>query len=104
MKEDLAMADDDPKLRHEFVAIMFALAIGDVGLHTVARLQSSHRTDVAGWMHLILMTVMIAASWVGWSSARVAGARRDANMVWSRDFLVLLIDVIIVVIYFAMVK
>jgi hypothetical protein len=98
------MADDEPKIRHEFVAIIFALAASEVASQAVARLQSPFSEDAAGWAHLVLMLMMIAASWVGWSNAHLKSEQRDATKVWSPEFFLLLADVTIVIVYFMMVK
>lgn len=95
----------EPKLRHEFVGMMFALAIGEVGVQTAVLVRSKNWVHfLPAYSHLLLATVVIAASWVGWTLSPAPGARRDVRSIFKRDFLVLLVDVFLVVVYFILVK
>jgi hypothetical protein len=95
----------EPKLRHEFVGMMFALAIGEVGVQTAVLVQAKNWVHfLPAYSHLMLATVVIAASWVGWTLSPAPGARQDVLSIFDRDFLVLLVDVFLVVVYFILVK
>jgi hypothetical protein len=95
----------EPKLRHEFVGMMFALAIGEVGVQTAVLVQAHNVVHfLPAYSHLFLATVVIAASWVGWTLSPAPGARQDVRSIFTRDFLVLLVDVFLVVVYFILVK
>ena len=95
----------DPKLRHEFVGMMFAVAIGEVGVQTAILVQAHHWLHfLPAYSHLLLATVVIAASWVGWTRSPSPGARQDVSAVLQLEFLVLLLDVFLVVVYFILVK
>jgi hypothetical protein len=95
----------EPKLRHEFVGMMFALAIGEVGVQTAALVRTNNWVHfLPAYCHLFLATVVIAASWVGWTLSPAPGARQDVRSIFTRDFLVLLVDVFLVVVYFILVK
>jgi hypothetical protein len=95
----------EPKLRHEFVGMMFALAIGEVGVQTAALVQGHHWVHfLPAYSHLLLATIVIATSWVGWTLSPAPGARQDVGGIFQREFLVLLVDVFLVVVYFILVK
>ena len=94
-----------PELRREFVGIMFALAVGEVGLQTAALVQAGHFTRyLPAYSHLFLALFVIAASWVGWSRTKVASARKDVHELFEWAFLVLLLDTAMVVTYFILVR
>jgi hypothetical protein len=99
------MTEQEPKLRHEFVGMMFAVAIGEVGLQTATLVQAGHWVHfLPAYSHLTLATVLIATSWVGWTLSPSPGARADVNSVFEWEFCVLLIDVLLVVTYFILVR
>jgi hypothetical protein len=54
--------------------------------------------------HLVLILIVIATSFVGWSKTHAPGATGDVQSAFDRGFLVLLVDVIIVVEYFIIAK
>lgn len=94
-----------PRLRHEFVGMMFALAIGEVGLQTAALVQVGHFFQfLPAYTHLVLATVVISTSWVGWSLSVAPGGRADVRRIFQWEFLVLLLDVILVIVYFILVR
>ena len=97
--------DRTPTLRHEFVAMMFAVAIGEVGVQTASLVQAHHwQHFLPAYGHLFLATMVIAASWVGWTRSPSPGAKEDIESVVGREFVVLLVDVFLVVVYFILVK
>lgn len=94
-----------PELRREFVGIMFALAVGEVGLQTAALVQAGNYIQyLPAYSHLFLALFVIAASWVGWSRTKVASARRDVHELFEWAFVVLLLDTAMVVTYFILVR
>lgn len=97
--------DQEPKLRHEFVGMMFAVTIGEVGLQ-VAALVQAHRVAhfLPAYSHLCLASIVIATSWVGWSLSQVPGARQDVKGVFTWQFVTLLLDVFLVITYFILVR
>jgi hypothetical protein len=96
------MSDETPQLRHEFVGMMFAITIGEVGLQAAALVQARHPAHfLPAYGHLFLATIVVATSWVGWS---VSGARQDVRRVFQWEFIVLLIDVSLVITYFILVR
>ena len=96
---------DKPKLRHEFVGMMFALAIGEVGLQAAALLRAGNFSHLLpAYAHLALATIVIATSWVGWSLSLAPGGREDVGGILQWEFVVLLLDVVLVVMYFILVR
>lgn len=99
------MPNQDPKLRHEFVGMMFAITIGEVGLQVAALVQAGHPARfLPAYSHLILATIVVASSWVGWSVSWAPGARKDVGGVFQWEFVVLLLDVSLVITYFILVR
>jgi hypothetical protein len=95
----------EPKRRHEFVGMMFAVAIGEVGVQTAVLVQAGNWVHfLPAYSHLFLTAIVIAASWVGWTLSPSPGAREDVQSVFQWAFLVLLLDVFLVVIYFILAK
>ncbi len=98
-------SEAEPKLRHEFVGMMFAITIGEVGLQAAALVQARHLAHfLPACCHLILATVVVATSWVGWSLSAAPGARSEFKRVFQWELLVLLLDVFLVIVYFILVR
>jgi hypothetical protein len=96
---------NEPKLRHEFVGMMFAVAIGEVGVQTASLVRAGNWVHfLPAYSHLFLTTIVITTSWVGWTLSPAPGARRDVRSIFNRDFLVLLVDVFLVIVYFILAK
>jgi len=96
--------DSRPSLRHEFVGMMFAVAVGAVGLQAAGLVRSGPwMGNLPAYSHLLLATIVIATSWVGWSRSVAPGARKDVKGIFEWEFVVLLLDVALVVLYFILV-
>jgi hypothetical protein len=95
----------EARLRHEFVGMMFAVTVGEVGLQVAPLVQ---RGSFIHWLpaysHILLATLVIAMSWVGWSLSVSPGARKDVTGVFQWEFLLLLLDVAMVITYFILVR
>jgi len=98
--------ESEPKLRHEFVGMMFAVAIGEVGLQVAALVKQSNSLHerFASYIHLLLATTIIATSWVGWTRSVAPRAKKDVTGIFQIPFLVLLVDVALVICYFVIVR
>jgi hypothetical protein len=93
------------KLRHEFVGMMFALAIGEVGLQAASLVQAGNILHyLPAYSHLFLATIVIATSWVGWSLSWAPGGRADVTGIFQWEFVILLLDVALVIVYFILVR
>ena len=96
---------DPPELRREFVGMMFAITVGEIGLQAASLVQAGHELHyLPAYSHLFLATFVVAASWVGWSRSAIPGAREDVEEVFQWAFVVLLLDVTMVVTYFILVR
>lgn len=107
MKQDVPRVENGEraKLRHEFVGMMFAVAIGEVGLQTAALVRANHVAYfLPAYSHLFLATFVIATSWIGWSISVAPGNREDVKGIFQWEFLVLLLDVSLVIMYFILVR
>jgi hypothetical protein len=95
----------DPKLRHEFVGMMFAVTVAEIGLQVASLVQQkSFGEYLPAYSHLFLATIVVATSWVGWTLSRSPGARHDVTKIFQVEFVVLLIDVALVICYFVLVR
>jgi hypothetical protein len=95
----------EPKVRHEFVGMMFAVTIGEVGLQVASLMQAKPFFHfLPFYSHLFLATIVITSSWVGWTLSQAPGARRDVTGVFTWGFITLLLDVFLVVTYFILVR
>lgn len=103
------MADGNlakPELRFGFVEMLFALTVGEIAVQ-VADVVASGLTfshALAAYSHLALALGLVATSWVGWSRSKAPGNVQDVQSVFSSAFLVLLLDVLLVIFYFIIVK
>ncbi|MDX1945719.1 MAG: hypothetical protein SFU86_10010 [Pirellulaceae bacterium] len=101
------MADDGPKhgaeLHFGFIEMLFALAAAEVAIKAGQFVDDVTQWDASYFAvasHLVLATVVIAASWVGWGSSKFARKDSELGTIFSLDFLKLLMDVGLVVAYF----
>lgn len=103
-------ADDrsSNQLHLTFVEMLFALAIGEVAVDAAnvvsMEVQSplTFMDSLPVFSHLLLATVVIAASWVGWRNSQFSGS--NIKSVFSLDFVELLMDVFLVICYFLLVR
>lgn len=111
-------------LRHTFVSMLFALAIAEVAIQSsnlvsIVRDSSANNSPlyflrdvpfdgvwlmVAPISHLILVLMVICMSWVGWSHSIERGNARDVSRIFSVEFLLLLIELLLVVSYFVLAR
>ncbi len=106
----MAEADDrsSKQLHLTFVEMLFALAIGEVAVDTAnlvsVEVQGSvnFASSLPVFSHLLLATIVIAASWVGWRNSQFSGS--NIKSVFSLDFVELLTDVFLVICYFLLVR
>ncbi len=94
-------------LRFAFVEMMFALAVGQVAIHAadVLSITASLWDKTPALFHLGVGLVLIAASWVGWRQSVSPGIKEEkVKYVISIAFVGLLIDVLLVILYFILVR
>ena len=91
------------QLRFTFVAMLFALTIGEVAIRS-AQLVNTGVLYYPAYFHLLLASIIIVTSWVGWAQSRAPGNIQAVRKIFSLEFVVLLIDVFLVICYFVIVK
>lgn len=98
-------AAEDP-LRFPFVEMLFALAVSQVAMCAadIIGIPGLFREKIPGLMHLVLSLLVIATSWVGWRHSQSPGMQKQIVSVFSRPFVRLLMDVLLVIVYFVLVK
>jgi hypothetical protein len=87
-------------LHREFVGMVFALAIAEVAVEgaPIANSDQSLLECLPAYSHLALAALVIAMSWVGWGRSK--HSESNIKSVFSRDFVELLLDLWLVVVYF----
>jgi hypothetical protein len=97
-------AGDVPKERRfVFVQLLFSLAIAEV-VRQLADLHGSNWIDVLpAYLHLVLGALVIATSWMGWSTAAAVKELR-ADKVFGWPFVFLLVDLTLLAFYFILVR
>ena len=123
-------AGTDPKsassmaLRHTFVSMLFALVIAETAIQAsniVAAVSTAWEPDgvfssilallkrddwlvLAPATHLLLGFILICTSWVGWSRSIDKDKSKDVDEIFSVPFVQLLIELLLVVLYFVLVR
>lgn len=96
------------QLHLTFIEMLFALAIGQVaiGFSELIYYQSTSNQTlwavIPAYSHLLLAAAVISTSWVGWRISVYSGS--DIKSVFSLDYIELLIDVTLVIMYFALAR
>ncbi|MFT5723284.1 MAG: hypothetical protein ACI9JN_000393 [Bacteroidia bacterium] len=93
-------------LRLEFIEMMFALAIAQVGIeigefYSNGLLIQNHMYVAT---QLILATYIIASSWVGWYTSKSKGQDDALTSTFGLPFFILLIDLFLVICYFILAR
>lgn len=94
-------------LKVAFVEMLFALVVADLAAHV------SDLVDVGpGWgndrwpalAHLVLGLMLVATSWVGWRQSKSPGVKEQVRNIVSWQFVGLLLDVLIVILYYLLIR
>src|SRR5262245_31764065 len=97
-----------PQVHIDFVEMLFALAAAEVAVKAGEFVDAADLMNKLEWnylavvSHLLLATVIIAASWVGWRFSSFAAANSQLKTVFDFHFVELIFDVMIVVFYFVL--
>jgi hypothetical protein len=100
-------ASDEDVLRTAFIEMLFALAAGQVAVEVFDVVSAKDNTGIPKYYcyaHLTLALFVIAASWVGWRQSVSPGMKSKVKRIFSLAFVGLMIDVILVLLYFIVVK
>jgi hypothetical protein len=99
-------ASDFPRERRFiFVQLLFSLTAAEIGREVADLVLRGppFGEALAAYAHLFLATAVVITSWVGWTVS-AASLRLKVNLVFSWEFVVLLIDVVLVILYFLLVR
>ena len=58
----------------------------------------------ASFSHSCLALLLVAMSWVMWSKSQAGGHKTEISSIFSKEFIILLVEVFLVVLYFAIAK
>ena len=99
------------ELRFIFVQMLFALAVAEIARKTYPLLAiwllngAAFAGVLPGLAHLFLALIVVASSWVGWANSRASAEQRwSVERTLSRGFVILLVDVVLVVLYFFLIS
>jgi len=106
----MSLVSEDLKLRHLFISMLFALVVGELALASFIVFDEIEFTQ--DWLvinkdriaHLMVCLILITTSWVGWSNTFKDTNYPKLDSLWSRGYVLLLIDIVILIIYFGIVK
>jgi len=96
---------NDP-LREAFVEMLFALATAQLAINAaeVFAISAGVEEKLPAYAHLFVALLLIACSWVGWRQSASPGMRIRITTVFQWSFVGLLLDVLLVVLYFIVVQ
>jgi amino acid transporter len=89
-------------LRSAFVEMLFALAASQVAIHAadLVGVDVPWQTKLPAFAHLGVGFVLIVASWLGWRQSVAPGMKERVRYPFSVPFIGLLVDVLLVILYF----
>jgi hypothetical protein len=96
--------NNENQLRFTFVGMLFALAIAETAIQFAKLVDIGAPLYHPASFHLGLAAFLIATSWIGWARSKAPGNIRAVKEVFSLEFVVLLIDILLVFFYFIIVK
>lgn len=93
-------------LRSAFVEMLFALAVSQVAIYAadLVSIVTPMWNKAPAFAHLGVALILIAASWVGWRQSVSPGMKEKVKYIFSTPFIGLLVDVLLVVLYFIIVR
>lgn len=112
------------ELRRMFIAMLFALVAATIAQQIAellfvitggwdlasspikmwSNLLSGNGLLFASLSHSFLALLLVSMSWVMWSKSQAAGHKTEIKSIFSKEFVILLIEVFLVVLYFAIAK
>lgn len=94
---------DNRNLRFTFVQLLFSLAIGQVAIKFSDLIVEDYSwKEFYAYSHLILCVVILSTSWVGFQISK--HAENTLTTIFSTQFIILLIDILLVITYFVIVR
>ncbi|WP_350649094.1 hypothetical protein [Pseudomonas sp. HY13-MNA-CIBAN-0226] len=121
---NLSNGTSQNELRRTFIAMLFALVAATIAQQIAEllfvitggwdlasspskmweNLISGNGMLFASLTHSFLALLMVSMSWVMWSKSQAAGHKTEITHIFSKEFVLLLIEVFLVVLYFAIAK
>jgi hypothetical protein len=104
------MMDKEIELRHTFISMLFALVVTQCAVMGYDRFVSVPFDEIHVSLlmpilsHLILCIVILTTSWIGWSYTFVRKDKPKMLGVFCRAHFILILDLIILGLYFSLVK
>ncbi|HLQ26761.1 MAG TPA: hypothetical protein VK138_12910 [Acidiferrobacterales bacterium] len=99
---------NNKNLRHIFVAFLFSLVAAEVARSAAVLFQIMEKginiDQLAPAAHLFLAVLVVTTSWVGWSRSALRPDAAPLTNVFQETFLILLIDVLLVILYFTLAR
>lgn len=100
----------ETKLRHMFISMLFALVVGQLTVTGYAALEGFEFTlewfkiGIYPLSHFFLALFVITTSWVDWSNTFEEPNFPRLTKIKSKGFALLIIDIIILILYFGLIK
>lgn len=88
-------------LKFDFIEMLFALAVGDLAIEfSQLIIQNVLQNYFYIYSHLLLALFILAFSYVGWRNSTSTGHLKSVKSIVSISFIILLLDLVLVIIYF----
>lgn len=101
-----ANAPGEDLLRSAFVEMLFALAASQVAINAadLVAVDATWQAKMPAAAHLGVGLLVIASSWLGWRQSVSPGMKERVEYLFSIPFIGLLVDVLLVILYFVIVR
>ena len=105
-REEDTKQDQQDSLRETFVEMLFALAVAQIAIvsATLVSIDKPLLEKGPAIAHLFVALILISSSWLGWRQSRSPGMREKIKSVFGWPYVSLLVDVVLVVLYFIIVQ
>lgn len=102
----------DEELHFGFIDFLFSLSVAQVAVKFAELVSDAEKLDLSfldarffpAYSHLALALILITTSWIGWNKSKSSHRGTVFGSVWSLDFCELIIDVLLVIIYYVLVE
>ncbi len=101
------MDSKKPEIKFGFIEMLFALVVGEIAVQSASLTVPTLlplKSFPASYAHCVLSLLVVASTWVGWSRSQAPGHLKDTHTVLSPQFVVMVIDLLLVVVYFFIAK
>ena len=106
--EEVEGKNQDRELHFTFVELLFSLAVAEIAQRFAVVIDRAEGNflETKYWpcySHLFLALIVIITSWIGWGKSKASHRNSKFASVFRLDFVELLIDVVLVIVYFVLV-